>query len=197
MYLTRGQPVVYYGDEQGFSAPPDVPGGIGDQRAREDMFPSKVDLYNGYDLIGTDATTAEANFDPSHPLYRHIAELAKLREKHPTLADGAQVARHSSDAAGVFAVSRVDADRLREYVVAVNNSDQARTVTVDTFTPATDFKRVWASDQRAPTQRRTASDGSITLTVPAMGGVVYEARRAIPDDGAAPDVAFAGPGQRW
>ena len=45
MYLTRGQPVVYYGDEQGFSAP-DVPGGIGDQRAREDMFPSKVALHN-------------------------------------------------------------------------------------------------------------------------------------------------------
>ena len=46
MYLTRGQPVVYYGDEQGFSAPKDVPGGIGDQRAREDMFPSKVALHN-------------------------------------------------------------------------------------------------------------------------------------------------------
>ena len=64
MYLTRGQPVVYYGDEQGFSAPPDVPGGIGDQRAREDMFPSQVALHNDtYDLIGTDATTADANFD--------------------------------------------------------------------------------------------------------------------------------------
>ena len=35
MYLTRGQPVVYYGDEQGFI------GDGGDQDARQDMFASK------------------------------------------------------------------------------------------------------------------------------------------------------------
>ena len=32
MYLTRGQPVVYYGDEQGFT------GDGGDKDARQDMF---------------------------------------------------------------------------------------------------------------------------------------------------------------
>ena len=36
MYLGRGQPVVYYGDEQGFT------GDGGDQLARQDMFPSRV-----------------------------------------------------------------------------------------------------------------------------------------------------------
>jgi hypothetical protein len=36
MYLTRGQPVVYYGDEQGFV------GDGNDQLARQDMFPSQV-----------------------------------------------------------------------------------------------------------------------------------------------------------
>ena len=194
MYLTRGQPVVYYGDEQGFSAPPDVPGGIGDQRAREDMFPSQVDLYNGYDLIGTRATTAESNFDTSHPLYRHIAALSRLRDHHPTLADGAQVARWSTDSPGVFAVSRVDADRQREYVVALNNSASAQTATFDTFTPSTAFQRVWTSDRkRTATSVRTRADGGVTVTVPAQGAVVYRARRAIPDDGAAPAVAFTAP----
>ena len=53
MYLTRGQPVVYYGDEQGFT------GDGGDQDARQDMFPSQVASYNDDDLIGTDATTAQ------------------------------------------------------------------------------------------------------------------------------------------
>ena len=81
MYLTRGQPVVYYGDEQGFSAPPDVPGGIGDQRAREDMFPSQVALHNDtYDLIGTKATTADANFDtepPALPAHRRPRRAAR------------------------------------------------------------------------------------------------------------------------
>ena len=36
MYLSRGNPVVYYGDEQGFT------GDGGDQDARQDMFPSQV-----------------------------------------------------------------------------------------------------------------------------------------------------------
>ena len=46
MYLSRGQPVVYYGDEQGFI------GDGGDQDARQDMFPSQVASYNDDDLIG-------------------------------------------------------------------------------------------------------------------------------------------------
>ncbi len=69
MYLTRGQPVVYYGDEQGFT------GDGGDKDARQDMFPSQVGSYNDDDLIGTDATTAEDNFDTRHPLYRTIRDL--------------------------------------------------------------------------------------------------------------------------
>src|SRR4051812_7580559 len=75
MYVTRGQPVVYYGDEQGFT------GDGGDQDAREDMFASKVASYNDNDLIGTDATTAQANFDTKNPLYKRIARLAALRAK--------------------------------------------------------------------------------------------------------------------
>ena len=194
MYLTRGQPVVYYGDEQGFSAPPDVPGGIGDQRAREDMFPSRVELYNDYDLIGTDDTTARSNFRPNHPLYRHIAQLARLRDQHPTLADGAQIPRWAEDGPGVFAVSRVDADRQREYVVALNNSDAAKTVDLDTFSPGTRFQRIWASDQRrTDPQLRSSSDGTLAVTVPAQGGVVYRAQRPIPDDGAVPSVSFTTP----
>ena len=57
MFTLRGQPVVYYGDEQGFI------GDGGDKDARQDMFPSQVASYNDDDLIGTDATTAVANFD--------------------------------------------------------------------------------------------------------------------------------------
>lgn len=192
MYLTRGQPVVYYGDEQGFSAPPDVPGGIGDQRAREDMFPSKVELYNSYDLIGTSATTAQSNFDPSHPLYRHIAELAKLRAKYPALADGAQVTRLSSDGAGVFAFSRVDAQRKQEYVVALNNTASPKTASFDTDTPNSGWKRLYATGA-TPTQLTSDGTGGVRVTVPATGAVVYQARQPIPDDHAKPTVTFRSP----
>ena len=124
MYLTRGQPVVYYGDEQGFSAPKDVPGGIGDQRAREDMFPSKVALHNNtYDLIGTNATTADANFDTSHPLYKHIAGPGpaageapgpgRRRAGPPLRHQGPRHLRLQPDGP----------DQQVEYVVAVNNAD--------------------------------------------------------------------------
>ena len=58
MYLSRGNPVVYYGDEQGFT------GDGGDQDARQDMFPSQVASYNDDDLIGTDATTARDELRP-------------------------------------------------------------------------------------------------------------------------------------
>ena len=64
MYLSRGNPVIYYGDEQGFI------GDGGDQLARQDMFPSQVAEYNDDDLIGTDATTRRVELRPAHPLYR-------------------------------------------------------------------------------------------------------------------------------
>ncbi len=194
MYLTRGQPVVYYGDEQGFSAPADVPGGIGDQRAREDMFPSKVDLYNGYDLIGSDDTTARSNFRTDRPLYRHIARLARLREKHRALADGAQIHRYSSDGAGIYAFSRVSSKRNREYVVAVNNSTEAQEATFDTFSPRTRFAPV-SPRARARSQgaQRTDREGTLTVRVPALGVRVLRAARPIRNDRSAPEVGLTAP----
>ena len=80
MYLSRGNPVIYYGDEQGFT------GDGGDQDARQDMFPSQVASYNDDDLIGTDATTADDNFDADHPLYQSIGELARRDQQPPGAA---------------------------------------------------------------------------------------------------------------
>ena len=67
MYFSRGNPVVYYGDEQGFT------GTGGDQLARQTMFASQVPDYLDDDLIGTTATHAQDNFVPSHPLYQTIS----------------------------------------------------------------------------------------------------------------------------
>ena len=46
MYLTRGQPVVYYGDEQGFI------GAGGDKDARQDMFATKTEQYADEPVLG-------------------------------------------------------------------------------------------------------------------------------------------------
>ena len=101
LMLLRGVPTIYSGDEQGFV------GDGGDQDAREPLFPSKVAVYNDNRLIGTTATTAEANFDTNHPVYRHIAMLAKVRQSDPALRSGEQrVLEAATDTPGLFAVAR-------------------------------------------------------------------------------------------
>ncbi|GAA4983014.1 alpha-amylase family glycosyl hydrolase [Kineococcus glutinatus] len=184
MYLTRGQPVVYYGDEQGFT------GDGGDQDARQDMFPSKVATYNDDDLIGTDATTAQANFDTKNPLYRRIAELADLRHDHPTLADGTQIHRYASATDGVYAFSRISDRDDVEYVVAVNNSEEPRTVTFDTAqVRERNFKGVWPA--KGTRGVRTDADGNITVTVPALSAAVWKATGSLARTKAAPVPAFS------
>ena len=95
MFFARGVPVIYYGDEQGFT------GDGGDKDARQDMFPSQVASYNDDDLIGTDATTADDNFDPTHPLYQALVRLCRLcGQAHPALQIGAQIHRYASRGRG-------------------------------------------------------------------------------------------------
>ncbi len=161
MYLTRGQPVVYYGDEQGFTGPG------GDKDARQDMFPSQVTDYNDDDSVGTDATPAADNFDRSHPLYQTISALAGLREAHPALGQGAQLHRYASGKAGVYAFSRIDRDERREYVVALNNSTTAKSATFETLMPRGTFKQIWPA---TGSDQRTDREGRLTVDVPPLSG---------------------------
>ncbi|WP_433256416.1 pullulanase-type alpha-1,6-glucosidase [Streptosporangium sp. CA-135522] len=183
MYLTRGQPVVYYGDEQGFT------GKGGDQDARQPMFASRTDSYLSDDLIGTAATHAQDNFVPAHPLYQGISALAKLRDAHPALADGAQIERLAAD--GVYAFSRIDARAQVEYVVAVNNAERAATVNVPTFSADTAFTRVYGE---AAAESTTGADTRLTVTVPALSAVVYRASAKLAAPAAAPAISIALPG---
>ena len=168
MYLTRGQPITYYGDEQGFI------GAGGDQEARQDMFATKTELYaKEQNLIGR--AGSRDRFDTASPLYRQIAALSKLREANPALADGAQLPRYASKQAGVFAVSRVDAKAQREYVVAVNNSTKPATATFATATSGARFATIHGRTKSV----RSGADGRITVTVPPLSATVYRADRRI------------------
>jgi glycosidase len=186
MFFARGQPVVYYGDEQGFT------GDGGDKDAREDMFANTVPSYADNDLIGTDETSADDNFDSSHPLYETIQELAKLSRQNPVLRSGAQIHRYSSDGPGVYAFSRIDRDQRVEYVVALNNGDASATVDVATFSDeGVGYKlvsRKLAPDPSVPTRLTTNPDGALSLTVPPLGVVIYRAAEPVPASDAAPGV---------
>ncbi|MDG4782602.1 pullulanase-type alpha-1,6-glucosidase [Micromonospora sp. WMMD961] len=183
MFLTRGQPVIYSGDEQGFTGPG------GDKDARQDMFASKVPDYLDDDLLGTDRTHASDQFDTGHPLYRTIAELGRLRQAHPALRDGVQVTRYAADGPGVFAASRIAPAERTEYVVAVNNADTAQTVTVDTWSAGATFTGIYGDTGRATAN----ADGRLTLTVPALSAVVHRAGTPVARPTAAPRITITTP----
>lgn len=184
MYFSRGNPVVYYGDEQGFTGPG------GDQDARQTMFASKVPDYLDDDLLGTDATHATDNFNTAHPLYRDISALATLTAEHPALRNGAHQNRYASDGPGIYAFSRTDAKDQREYVVSINNSKQAQTAAVPTYVGKRAFNRIYGE---ASAEVKTAADGKLTVTVPPLSAVVYESAGRIPHSKAAPAVSLQAP----
>lgn len=164
MYLSRGNPVVYYGDEQGFT------GDGGDQDARQDMFPSQVASYNDDVLIGSTRTTAVDNFTTAQPLYRWISRLSGLRDRFPALADGAQIYRYSSDAAGIFAFSRIDRSSGKEFVVALNSATTAKTATFSTYSARAELEPVFGGGAK----QRTGTDGRVSVTVPALSAQVWK-----------------------
>jgi neopullulanase len=154
----RGSPVIYYGDEQGFV------GDGNDQAAREDMFPSKVASYNDNVLIGTDATTADDNFDTGHTLYRTIAGLAAVRKAHPALARGRQVVRSYHLEPGLFSVSRFDPVTGGEYLIVFNTSDQV----LNTFSRVGYDARAFETLSGA-CAGEVAAPGSVAITLAPFG----------------------------
>ncbi|CAM2070499.1 Pullulanase [Sulfidibacter corallicola] len=170
MFFARGFPILYYGDEQGFV------GGGGDKDSREDMLASQTADYNDNDLIGTDATTAQANFDQSHPLYQAIAELSATRAAESGLRRGFQITRYSQPQAGIFAFSRIDPETRVEYVVALNNGTAEASAQIATFSPATAFEAVLPAGGSA----LQANDaGQLDFSLAGLSYAVYRAAAPI------------------
>jgi alpha-amylase len=184
MYFSRGNPVIYYGDEQGFA------GTGGDQLARQTMFASKVADYLDDDLLGTNHAHAQDNFNPSHPLYGLIKQLASITKAHPALRNGAHQDRYASEEAGIYAFSRLDRGQQREHVVALNNSESAKTAAIPTYIRNGDFAKAYGSGLE---QLASSDNRLLTLTVPALSTVVYESANQIPRSGAAPQISLEKP----
>ncbi|MCP8999581.1 alpha-amylase family glycosyl hydrolase [Pseudarthrobacter sp. RMG13] len=184
MYFSRGNPVIYYGDEQGFTGPG------GDQDARQTLFASQVPEYLDDDLLGTDATHAADNFNAGHPLYAKIGQLAALTKEHPALRDGAHQHRYASEGPGIYAFSRTGSEDQREYVVALNNSEQPQTAEVPTYIGKRSYTRIYGD---AAEEAKTSADGKLTVTVPPLSAVVYQSSGRIPHSKAAPAVSLQEP----
>jgi glycosidase len=127
LLTSQGIPCIYYGTEQGFDG-----GGDHDKYLRECMFGGKWGAFK---------TTGHHFFNPEHPIYRSISEIADLRKKEPALRYGRQYFReisgdgqnfgHPIDGKCTLAYSRILDDT--EVLVAMNLDSEPREdfVTVD------------------------------------------------------------------
>ena len=185
MFLGRGQPVVYYGDEQGFAGAD--PGN--DKSARQSLFASQVDEFTDQALLTGETAGAVDRYDTDAVLYEHIAALSALREAHPALATGAQIERYAESGAGVYAFSRVDRDERVEYLVALNNSASESTVDISTLTAGATFETLYGG---AGTVASDAS-GVASVTVPALGAVVLRADAQVTAPAEASPVSVVAP----
>jgi glycosidase len=165
LFTLRGVPVIYYGDEQGFA-------GTGeDMDSREDMFASQVAQFNAESLIGSHASTASANFNPQHPLFGLIHDLAQLRSSQAALRRGRQVVRIYNDKPGLLAVSRLDPQTGRELLIAFNTSTAPLVAQVEINAESTAFDSLHGSCVSTP-----SAPASYPVTVPPLGFIVCAAR---------------------
>ena len=169
MYLTRGIPSVYYGDEVGMIGT----GSGSDQLARQDMFSTKVNIWKTEKRIGSSPIGTGNAFDVTdkHPIANHLKALANLRTANPALANSSMQIRYAKDY--LLAISKKDDAENREYIVAFNNSSKAIKATIGTATSKGGWKLLMGKTSIK------ASAEKVTIIVPALSTVVLKANQKI------------------
>ena len=185
MYFSRGNPVIYYGDEQGFT------GTGGDQVARQTMFASQVPDYLDDDLLGTD----------EHPCGGQLRDRppAVHQDRRARLAGQGRIRRCATvptstatprPRPGIYAFSRLHRSNQVEYVVALNNSESEKTAAVPTYVANGAFQKVYGS---GPQSLTTNGARRLSLTVPALSTVVYKSVKPIAQSTKAPRISLNDP----
>lgn len=180
MFFSRGIPVVYYGDEQGFT------GDGGDVDAREDMDPSMVDVYNDNNLIGTKSTTATSNFDISHPLYQTLKALAEIRKSSVALRRGEHINRISDNEKRVYGFSRIvqdDANKT-DFLTVFNFSNEEQSVILNS--QGLQYKNVEAGGgslaslaHKVYQHKAKAKTNQLAITLPPLSYAMLESSNSL------------------
>lgn len=169
LYLSRGIPTVYYGDEVGMTGSGDG----SDQMARQDMFATKVDIWRSEPRIGGKPIGYGDSFATaaSNPIAKYLKVLAQLRKSNPGLANSVMQPRLAKGP--LFVVSKKDNNENREYVVAFNNSDKPVTAAITTATSTGGWKSILG------TVKVTATGAKLKFAVPALSAVVLKGNKTI------------------
>ncbi len=169
MYFSRGIPTVYYGDEVGMTGTNSGK----DQFARQDMFPTEVEIWKTETRIGGspigngDAFTATKQ----NPIAKYLVELAEIRKNNPALANGPMLERYSKYA--LYVISKKDVAENKEYLVAFNNSDTDEVVEVTTATATGGWSQILGKTVV------TTNQNKVSFTVPALSTIVLKANSPI------------------
>ena len=178
MFLTRGIPSVYYGDEVGMI------GNGGDKAARQDMFSTQVPQWKTEDRVWGSPIGTASSLSAVTPLTTRITLLNTLRKQYPALATGSETIRLADT--NVLAVSRFDKTDRREYVVAFNSGNSDKTVKITTATASS----AWTSLLSSGTINSLAT-GELSIVVPARGTVIYRAGSQLPQANSTLPVSLA------
>ena len=169
LYLTRGIPSVYYGDEVGMIGT----GSGSDQLARQDMFSTQVNIWKTEKRIGSSPIGTGNSFTitDKHPIAVYLKTLASLRAANPGLANGSMKIRTVKDS--LFVISKKDSIENREYLVAFNNSTKPMKATITSATSVGGWKVLLGKSKLA------IKNENVTVTVPALSTLVLKANKGI------------------
>jgi alpha-amylase len=169
LYLTRGIPSVYYGDEVGMTGT----GSGSDQLARQDMFSTRVNIWKTEKRIGSSPIGTGNSFDitDTHPIAVHLQKLAQLRSSNPALANGQMQIRYVKDS--LLVISKKDDRENREYLVAFNNSTKPVKATISTATSTGGWKVLFGNTKVANAKEK------VSVSVPALSTVVLKANKVV------------------
>lgn len=152
LFLLRGGPVLYYGDEKGMI------GSGGDKLARQDMFPTQVEDWKTELRIGQPPIGNESSFETPNPLHRQVVALQEIIKENPALRTGTQKIRSTKN--GELIVTRYL--NGQEYIVALNGSDEQRTMECAVGTVDGSWNSLYGAEVNAKEE-----GGKVSFTLPA------------------------------
>jgi glycosidase len=160
LFLLRGGPALYYGDEKGMI------GSGGDKAARQDMFPTQVSYWQDEKRIGSDPIGTRSAFDVRNPLEDQITSMQAIIKANPALRAGTQQIRFNNKE--IFAVTRYL--NGQEYAVVFNSGETAQEVKFNVSTSGSKWNPILGSAISS-----SATGANLTVKVGATNYVVLKA----------------------